>query len=54
VITMACWGLGGHLIVGDLWTEKVELGFMYGASLDDPSGLFNSELGGKQCRSYEL
>ncbi|ODU03207.1 MAG: hypothetical protein ABS81_15070 [Pseudonocardia sp. SCN 72-86] len=50
-----CWDLDGRpLIVGDIFKTKVKLGFMYGASLDDPSGLFNGELGGKQRRSYEL
>ncbi|GEL24068.1 hypothetical protein PSU4_30220 [Pseudonocardia sulfidoxydans NBRC 16205] len=49
-----CWDLDGPLIVGGIFKAKVKLGFMYGASLDDPSGLFNGELGGKQRRSYEL
>lgn len=48
------WELGGILVVGDIFKKKVKLGFMYGASLDDPKGLFNGELGGKQRRSYEL
>ncbi|MGD9988865.1 DUF1801 domain-containing protein [Pseudonocardia sp.] len=49
-----CWDLDGPLIVGDIFKAKVKLGFVYGASLDDPTGLFNGELGGKQRRSYEL
>lgn len=49
-----CWDLDGPLIVADIFTKKVKLGFMYSASLDDPSGLFNGELGGKQRRSFEL
>lgn len=48
------WELGGILIVGNIFKKKVKLGFMYGASLDDPEGLFNGELGGNQRRSYEL
>ncbi|WP_261770170.1 MULTISPECIES: hypothetical protein [unclassified Rhodococcus (in: high G+C Gram-positive bacteria)] len=32
----------------------MKLGFQYGAALDDPKGIFNGELGGKQRRSYEL
>jgi hypothetical protein len=48
------WELDGILIVGNIFKAKVKLGFMYGASLDDPKGLFNGELGGKQRRSYEL
>lgn len=48
------WELAGILLVGNIFKKKVKLGFMYGASLDDPLGLFNGELGGKQRRSYEL
>lgn len=48
------WDLDGPLIVGDIFKAKVKIGFQYGASLDDPSGIFNGELGGKQRRSYEL
>ncbi|WP_328811422.1 DUF1801 domain-containing protein [Rhodococcus sp. NBC_00294] len=46
--------LDGPLIVGDIFEAKVKLGFQYGAALDDPKGIFNGELGGKQRRSYEL
>ncbi|MGI4895433.1 MAG: DUF1801 domain-containing protein [Janthinobacterium lividum] len=48
------WSLGGILVVGNIFKTKVKLGFMHGAKLDDPSGLFNGELGGKQRRSVEL
>ncbi len=48
------WELDGPLIVGNIFKAKVKLGFMYGASLEDPHGLFNGELKGKQRRSYEL
>jgi len=48
------WELGGILVVGNIFTTKVKLGFMYGASFDDPKGLFNGELGGNQRRSYEF
>jgi hypothetical protein len=48
------WEVDGILIVGGIFKKKVKLGFMYGASLDDPTGLFNGELGGNQRRSYEL
>ena len=48
------WELDGILIVGNIFKAKVKLGFMYGASLDDPKALFNGELGGNQRRSYEL
>jgi hypothetical protein len=48
------WEVDGILVVGDIFKKKVKLGFMYGASLDDPKAVFNGELGGKQRRSYEL
>ncbi|WP_375501292.1 DUF1801 domain-containing protein [uncultured Jatrophihabitans sp.] len=48
------WELDGILIVGDIFKAKVKLGFLYGASLEDPHQLFNGELGGNQRRSYEL
>ena len=48
------WELDGPLIVGNIFKSKVKLGFMYGASLPDPQGLFNGELTGNQRRSYEL
>lgn len=48
------WELDGPLIVGNIFKTKVKLGFMYGASLEDPEGLFNGELNGNQRRSYEL
>ncbi len=48
------WELDGILVVGNIFKAKVKLGFMYGASLADPTSLFNGELGGNQRRSYEL
>lgn len=48
------WELGGILVVGNIFKKKVKLGFMYGASLDDPTGIFNGELGGNQRRSVEF
>ncbi|MFB2581236.1 DUF1801 domain-containing protein [Herbiconiux sp. P15] len=48
------WELDGILVVGNIFAKKVKLGFLYGASLDDPHGLFNGELGGNQRRSVEL
>ena len=48
------WELDGILVVGNIFKSKVKLGFMYGASLEDPGHLFNGELNGNQRRSYEL
>lgn len=48
------WEREGILVVGNVFSKKVKLGFMYGASLADPKGLFNGELGGNQRRAYEF
>lgn len=48
------WSLDGTLIVGNIFKDKVKLGFMHGASLSDPDGLFNGELAGNQRRAIEL
>ncbi|SMH49423.1 hypothetical protein SAMN06295885_3304 [Rathayibacter oskolensis] len=48
------WELDGILVVGNIFKTKVKLGFMYGASLPDPHGIFNGELGGNQRRSVEF
>lgn len=48
------WELNGILIVGNIFKNKVKLGFMHGASLEDPEHLFNGELNGNQRRSYEV
>jgi len=48
------WSLDGTLIVGNIFASKVKLGFLWGASLEDPDGLFNGELGGNQRRSVEF
>ena len=48
------WDLDDPLIVGSIFKNEVELGFMYGATLPDPQGLLDGELKGDQRRSYEL
>ena len=48
------WELDGILCVGNVFKAKVKLGFLYGASLPDPHGIFNGELGGNQRRSVEF
>ncbi|MWV48242.1 DUF1801 domain-containing protein [Rathayibacter sp. VKM Ac-2803] len=48
------WEFDGILVVGNIFKTKVKLGFMYGASLPDPAGIFNGELGGNQRRSVEF
>jgi hypothetical protein len=48
------WSLNGILCVGNIFKNKVKLGFMYGAALSDPDGLFNGELAGNQRRAVEV
>ncbi len=49
------WLLDGKVfLTGNIFNDKVKIGFMHGALLDDPTGLFNGELNGNQRRSYEL
>jgi hypothetical protein len=48
------WSLDGILIVGNIFKDSVKLGFMWGASLSDPDGLFNDELAGNQRRAIKV
>jgi hypothetical protein len=48
------WSHGGILCTGETYKEAVKLTFAKGASLEDPSGLFNSSLGGKTRRAIDI
>jgi len=48
------WEHGGILCTGETYRDKVKLTFAHGASLDDPSGLFNSSLEGNTRRAIDL
>jgi hypothetical protein len=48
------WELDGILCVGNIFKQKVQILFMYGASLPDPDGLFNAELNGNQRRGIDF
>jgi hypothetical protein len=48
------WSHNGILCTGETYKSVVKLTFMYGASLDDPSGLFNSSLEGKVRRAIDF
>jgi hypothetical protein len=48
------WSLNGIICVGNIFKNKVKLGFMHGAALSDPDGLFNAELAGNQRRAIEF
>jgi hypothetical protein len=48
------WSHGGILCTGETYKDKVKLTFAKGASLDDPSGLFNASLTGGTRRAIDI
>ena len=48
------WEHAGIICTGELYKDKVKLTFMYGASLEDPEGLFNSSLDGGTRRAIDV
>ena len=48
------WEHDGIICTGETYKDKVKLTFAKGASLEDPSGLFNSSLEGKVRRAIDL
>src|SRR2546430_2022378 len=48
------WSHAGILCTGETYKDKVKLTFARGASLDDPSGLFNSSLDGGTRRAIDI
>lgn len=48
------WSHDGILCTGETYKDKVKLTFARGASLDDPSGLFNSSLEGGTRRAIDI
>jgi len=48
------WSHDGIICTGETYKNVVKLTFARGASLDDPSGLFNSSLEGKTRRAIDL
>ena len=48
------WSHDGILCTGEVYKSAVKLTFPRGASLDDPSGLFNSSLEGKVRRAIDI
>jgi hypothetical protein len=48
------WSHGGGICTGETYKSVVKLTFFKGASLNDPSGLFNSSLGGNTRRAIDL
>jgi hypothetical protein len=48
------WSHEGIVCTGEAYKDKVKMTFAKGASLDDPSGLFNSSLGGNTRRAIDF
>ena len=48
------WSHDGGICTGESYKSVVQLTFFKGASLDDPSGLFNSSLEGKVRRAIDI
>lgn len=48
------WEHAGLICTGETYKDKVKLTFANGASLDDPSGLFNSSLDGNVRRAIDI
>ena len=49
-----CWYHDGLMAVGDAFKTSVKLGFLDGAILPDPDGIFNDELKGNKRRAIKL
>lgn len=50
----AVWARGGGICTGEVYKSVVKLTFFKGASLPDPTGLFNSSLEGKVRRAIDF
>ncbi|KJZ63275.1 DUF1801 domain-containing protein [Pseudomonas fluorescens] len=48
------WSHGGIICTGETYKQVVKLTFAKGASLEDPSGLFNASLEGNTRRAIDL
>ena len=48
------WSHNGGICTGETYKDVVKLTFFKGASLNDPSGLFNSSLDGKVRRAIDI
>jgi hypothetical protein len=48
------WYRDGMICTGETYKDKVKVTFAKGASLDDPSGLFNSSLDGNTRRAIDI
>src|ERR1700747_2358562 len=48
------WSHGGIVCTGETYKNVVKMTFAKGAALNDPSGLFNSSLGGNARRAIDI
>jgi hypothetical protein len=48
------WEHAGIICTGETYKDKVKLTFAKGASLEDPSGLFNASLDGNTRRAIDI
>ena len=48
------WSHNGLICTGETYKKVVKMTFAKGASLDDPSGLFNSSLEGRVRRAIDF
>ncbi|HEY6389847.1 MAG TPA: DUF1801 domain-containing protein [Bryobacteraceae bacterium] len=48
------WSHGGIVCTGETYKNAVKMTFAKGAALKDPSGLFNSSLGGNVRRAIDI
>ena len=48
------WYHDGLICTGEAYKKVVKTTFAHGASLDDPSGIFNSSLGGNTRRAIDF
>ena len=48
------WSHDGIICTGETYKDKVKLTFAKGASLEDPTGLFNSSLEGNTRRAIDI
>lgn len=53
-INTPAWSHDGIICTGETYKETVKLTFAKGASLPDPSGIFNASLDGKIRRAIDL
>lgn len=48
------WSHGGIICTGEAYKKAVKTTFAHGAALRDPSGIFNSSLGGNTRRAIDF